>query len=516
MRMSALPMAVGVATAAAVTVFLRLICGNWARAGIGSGFVAFYFFYIPVLPGLAKMPFGLGAIIHIAAILTLFALYLMMPSDARFANIAGRLNALCIIILVITAVPFFLRQVELESSRSRARYSLGELSGRSAADSPDVWHILLDRYASEDTLRERYGFENKPFLYALKQRGFAITNDAYANYQRTGHSVASTMNGVLLAPLAGPMRNSQSDWVPIYRAMRNGSVIRIFNTMGYETIFAGSWWEPTRVSNIASESIAIRSIPQFGRLIIQQGALGFWVSGLNLPYLNGRADQCFRANKKFRILRHLATRPDQKLVFAHFLIPHPPFVLNPDGSCRSLAKARKSSRSENYLSQTRFANREVLKLIDAILAGPRPAYIILHSDEGPWPAPYVGNEHGLGTDPVPVPWIKLTDSQLREKMGILLAVRDPSGRTPTTMPRSPVQIYPALLRDYFGYMRHLPPSRHYLFRSDDELYHFEDVTVRLVGNRVTRQARVLPPANRPYAPHRDSPSTTAPDAMATP
>ncbi|WP_331136382.1 hypothetical protein, partial [Sphingopyxis sp.] len=32
-----------------VTSLLRLICGNWARAGIAAAMTAFYFFYIPAL-----------------------------------------------------------------------------------------------------------------------------------------------------------------------------------------------------------------------------------------------------------------------------------------------------------------------------------------------------------------------------------------------------------------------------------------------------------------------------------
>jgi hypothetical protein len=104
---------------------------------------------------------------------------------------------------------------------------------------------------------------------------------------------------------------------------------------------------------------------------------------------------------------------------------------------------------------------------------------VLHSDEGPWPAPYVGNEHGLGTDPVAVPWGKLPAAKLQEKMEILLAVRDPSGRPPRTMPASPVQIYPAILKDHFRSRQPLPQSRHYVFESDAALYSFLDVSARL-------------------------------------
>lgn len=200
-----------------------------------------------------------------------------------------------------------------------------------------------------------------------------------------------------------------------------------------------------------------------------------------MPYFDGRGDQYYRAKEKFRQLREVARDGEAKHIFAHFLIPHPPFVLNADGSCRDLTTARKATRSENYVQQVRFANREVLALVDRIIAGPRPAVIVIHSDEGPWPAPYIGYEHGLGTDPVPVPWSKLSSGQLREKMGILLSVRDPSGERPATMPTSPVQIYPAILHDHFGSRQALPPSRHYVCKGERALYAFEEVSDRLAA-----------------------------------
>jgi hypothetical protein len=476
--------AVSVFGALLVTALLRMLCGSWSRAGIAAAMAAFYFFYIPALFSPLKLPFIAEAALHAGAIAGFFLLYRALPADsAKLSTIQGRVNLLCGLVFALNALPLAFQQFQLEQQRSKARGSLGDLEGRASADSPDVWHILLDRYAATDTLKTRYGFDNQPFVDALRKRGFVVQDQAFSNYQRTSHSVASTMNGSLLDPIGAHMQNQPADWVPIYRIMRDGSALKLFNEMGYRTIFAGSWWEPTRVSAEADESIVIRAMPQLARLVISQSAVGFWTQGINAPYLDGRGDQCFRANEKFRQLRALAQDPDRKQIFAHFLVPHPPFVLNADGSCRSLERATKSSRNENYLAQIRFANRELVRLVDSILAGPRPAMIVIHSDEGPWPSPYVGNEHGLGTDPVPVPWTRLDKEQLREKMGILMAVRDPSGRAPKTMPVSPVQIYPAILKDHFGSRRPVPSSRHYVFRSDEALYHFDEIGAKLQAPR---------------------------------
>ena len=468
------------AIAALITGLLWLASRSAAKAGLGAALVAVYLFYAPVL--LEKIGLNyLGTMAtHLVAIALLVFAYRKLPSDrATLRRRAGQINLVVLVLLAVTAVPLLVRVAQLESGRGTAVAQMPQLAGEASADSPDVWHILFDRYASNATLQKQYGYDNTPFLDALRTRGFAVKEDAYSNYQRTGHSVASTLNGALLDPVAATMDEEPGDWVPIYRAMRDGAALRAFDRMGYRTVFAGSWWEPTRFSNIASETISIRTVPQMTRLLIDHSAIGFWLRPLAIPMVDGRGDQCFRASEKFRRLAEVAQRDERKQVFAHFLVPHPPFVLNADGTCRALDKAVDGSRRDNYIAQVRFSNANMLKLVDAILAGPRPATIVIHSDEGPWPAPYVGNEHGLGTDPVQVPWTKLTRPQLEEKFGILMAVRAPDGAQPATMPQSPVQIYPAILRDYFGSDAPLPPSRHEVFESDDALYRFHDVAGRL-------------------------------------
>lgn len=472
-------LAAAMVIAACVVLVLRPITGSWVRAGLGSAVAAVYCLYVPTIAGLLPLARWAAVFVHLAVIGLLVFLVRRIPRDeGQGSPIATKVNLVAALLLLITLAPVLIAQIAAEPVRAKASSTLGSLKGQASPDSPDVWHILFDRYAGVDTFRSAYDFDNRPFIAALRERGFTVQDEAFSNYQRTAHSVASTMNGSLLDPMTVTMAQRPDDWVPIYRSMRDSAAIRLFDQMGYRTIFAGSWWEPTRFSRIADESIQIRAMPQLARLAIDTSAIGFWTQGLKIPFIDGRGDQCIRAGEKFRRLRDLARSKDSKYVFAHFLVPHPPFVLNADGSCRSLEQARGAGRRDNYLAQVHFANREALALIDAILNGPRPAVIIIHSDEGPWPAPFVGNEHGLGTDPVPVPWAELTPQQLREKMSILLAVRAPLGK-PATMPSSPVQIYPAILRDHFGGRGPLPPSRHYVFESDRALYRFDDITAKL-------------------------------------
>jgi hypothetical protein len=461
------------------TAGLFLLLRDWARTGIVAGLSAAWLFYsVPLARTIIGPALAWCGILVLLFVGILIAWRTPQGDEAKLVN--GKLN-----LILIPAAGFFLvavgwKQWQLEAARPAPASVFEPFVGHADAGSPDVWHILFDRYASRDTLARRYAFDNRPFLNELRKRGFTVAEGSFSNYQRTGHSVSATLNGASLDRLAGSMGSQQTDWVPIYRAISHNRAEQFFDAAGYRTVFAGNWWNPTQELE-TDETINYHAVSELARKLFDQMPLGLAMRQLRLPYGDDRADHCSRVKVKFAELEKLATQPGRKYVYAHFLVPHPPFVLAANGRCRPVEEAKASSRRDNYVAQVQFVNARVLRLIDAIASGPRPAVIVIHSDEGPWPEPYVGDEHSFGGEPVSVEWTRVDSVRLREKMGILLAVREPSG-APKTMPDSPVQIYPAILRDHFGGGRPLPPSRHEVFESDSRLYTFHDVARRLLAD----------------------------------
>ena len=480
---SALPtIAAMVAISLLLLALFRPIAGGWIRAGLMAGIAAAYLLYLPAPVAALSDAVPLQAALFVAGAALAIVLARRIPRDeAKAAALNRKLNLLLVPVTIGVSVVAVVQQVRLEGARPDPDSVFPPFEGRADAASPDVWHIIFDRYASRETLAAVYGYDNRPFLAALRARGFQVGEGNYSNYQRTGHSVASTLNGAYLDGLAGRMTDQQqADWVPIYRALTGNQAIGFFRRSGYDTVFAGSWWNPTRASGAADRNINYRAIPELGRVLLDQSVAGFVLRRFGLPYGDARGEQCRRAAYKFARLRELAGERGRKYVFAHFLVPHPPFVLNADGSCRPLEVANAASRRDNYVAQLDYANREALRLIDAIRAGPRPAVIVIHSDEGPWPEPFVGDERFLGGDPVSVDWPRISGGQLREKMGILIAIRPADGR-PLPPVSSPVAIYPSLLRTYFGGTRPAPPERHFVFDGDRALYRFTEVSAALRG-----------------------------------
>jgi hypothetical protein len=75
-------------------------------------------------------------------------------------------------------------------------------------------------------------------------------------------------------------------------------------------------------------------------------------------------------------------------VFAHFVIPHPPFSFGANGEWLDFnaGTATREQFVDAYLNQVVYINREILGVIDAIQAGSDvPPVIIVQGDHGPPP-----------------------------------------------------------------------------------------------------------------------------------
>lgn len=469
----------------ALTLLLRRVVGSWPRAAMCGTTVLYVLFLLP--PAIAKPGEAgvLGWLVMLSAIgLTGFFIVQSRRSgsDYRLANIV--VNSLLIGLLVVPTMAIAQFSYGALGSRPAPNALFPDIpSTGKAADGPDIWHFVFDRYAGAETLRDVYGYDNEPFLAALRSRGFSVADAAAANYQRTAHSLASTLNFDFLDVFAAQDAMMQDDLLPLYRSIRNNRVTRFLQAQDYRLIHFGPWWEPTRRSDLADTHVNYLDMPDFLRLTLERSIVSHVAAATGMMPGDGRSDQCRRVQFQFDALEQLA-REDKvsgrKQVFAHLLLPHPPFIVKADGACKSLAEARALSRIENYVAQVTYANQRILALLDEIAASGRPAVVIVQADEGPWPEALAGDEASLGLDTSNADWATASDKQLHEKMFILLAVKGIApGDLPLDPRATPVNLYRQIFARYFGSALPLLPDRSFLFKDRSHPYQFIDVTDRL-------------------------------------
>ena len=134
----------------------------------------------------------------------------------------------------------------------------------------------------------------------------------------------------------------------------------------------------------------------------------------------------------------IASKDGPKFVYAHFILPHPPFVFDKDGSAVSEVEAAVRTKEQNYTNQLIFTNGKILETVDKLFESKAVSPIILiQSDEGPdlW-----GIEN------------KSRDRQLRWRTEIISAFHLPNVDAGALIPQTvtPVNTFRLVFKLYFG------------------------------------------------------------------
>ena len=170
-------------------------------------------------------------------------------------------------------------------------------------EKPDIYYFIFDRYARQDLLKAVYGYDNSEFIAALRQRGFFVADSAFSNYQRTTHSVISSLNFDYLDKLDTPATQGKSDWMPLYQMFQDFRIGQFLKGLGYEMHFSGTWWEPTRRIAIADVTHNFYEMPELARFIYENSLI---IDAANLIGLRNATPlywQCQRSRLMFEDVR---------------------------------------------------------------------------------------------------------------------------------------------------------------------------------------------------------------------
>jgi hypothetical protein len=342
------------------------------------------------------------------------------------------------------------------------------------AGRPDVYYIVLDRYAGEETLREFYAYDNSPFLDALEERGFVIAHDSWANYFKTALSMFSTLT---MDHIHG------DDWDdanpdtfgPIHLAFQQRmSVPATFKELGYEYVHIGNWWEPTSRQADADVVYRYTQASEFGTTLLSTTLASALLPETGpVEAMHGAPLQRAHVLLAFDSLIAASERPGPTFTLAHITLPHPPYAFNPDGSAPTAEEREARTEEEEYVAQLEYTNRRVIEVMDEILANtdpnePDPVFL-LQTDEGPFPPRFaLPNSDNF-------PWLEATDDEIAWKFRILTAYRLPAADPAAegfTDQTSPVNAFRIFFNAYFDAGLELLPDVTYLSPDTDHMFDF--------------------------------------------
>ncbi len=396
------------------------------------------------------------------------------------------LNAISAALVIMNLIPITSYEVE-EAATARGPSATRHLQVPEAGPVPDdekrdIYYLIFDRYASESVLEDLYGFDNSEFLRELERRGFHVADSA-SNHQRTAHSLAASLNMTYLNYLA-ERHPASGDYGPVYRMLKNFKVGAFLRSLGYTHHHVGSWWNPTQsVPSADVNHVYDRAISEFSGVLLDST---LWPALLDVLDLGdeGRTHR-ERVNYQFETIAQISRDPEPTFTFAHFLVPHPPYVFNRDGSPATERDLARRTERDSYLEQLLYTNERIEGLLDELIRGSAAddPIVVIQSDEGPHPERFRRLKGAFD-------WWEATDDELREKLLILNAYYVPGGHDDELYETiSPVNTFRLIFNEYFGTELRLLEDRTFIWQGRDNLYEFKEVTDRLYPDKAFSQRR---------------------------
>jgi len=465
----ALPLLGAVVVALIVWGACRLLQRDRDRAAlIASGILLPFFSYGALyhaasdFRGIPNWPYlFFGIWLALVGLLVLLLARLRYPS----APVSKGLNVMAAVFLLM--VVFNIARTELARLRDdRAEQATRESAAAATAkvppaELPNIYYIILDSYGRQDRLAEHFGFDNRPFIRALKQRGFYVAERSNANYCQTITSIPSSLNFRYLDDVAKQEGKHTSDRQALAKLLQHSAVCRVLKQNGYRIVAFPSEYAPiTMPSDVSVQRIS--------------GYTDFYFSAVNstplalLSLREGSILDYYAYHRRMILwqLGHLpktAEIPGPIFVFAHILAPHLPYVFDAQGHpikgdpiTAAERRASQWSRGEEtagdvsrYCDELVYLNTLVLKTVDGIQANAkRPTVIILQGDHGP----------GL----LPNNYREVDKLEPTLRFGMLNAYSLPGGPPRELYPSiSPVNSFRVVFNRYLGTHYPLLKDEHY-------------------------------------------------------
>lgn len=505
-------LAVGLAIMAVILGALRGLLRDWHRAGLAATLAALLFFtyghiYKHLGLSLGVSPLLLGALWLAMLGAGVWLIVTRLPAHptevTRMMNITGWIAiATCIYGFGVYGVHTLrageVRPVQAGVAAQHIPATGGTLASLPAAPiltpapavtqpsvtgldpqaPPDIYYIILDAHARSDVLDEMFGVDNTPFINFLKQRGFSVAQQSHSNYNQTALSIASSLNYNYLDTLVTPPSET-NDRGALNALINDSAVQRFVKAQGYRTLAFNNGFPATEMVNADTFYQDPAGLNNFEMTLISGSLAQEEFTPAILDSYRQRIQWDEAALEKV-----VADQSDErpKFVFAHFILPHPPFVFNADGSPRysldggdgSAYTGSREDYYQGYREQVQYADALAEQMVSAIQAHSiRPPVIIIQGD------------HGSGLD---LDWKSIANSCLRERMSIFNAYYLPGKPKRLVYPAiSPVNSFRVVFNAYFDAQLPLLPDRSF-FALWDTPYQWTDVTTRLEPRCPSRRA----------------------------
>lgn len=342
--------------------------------------------------------FGLALLVVLSILYVMVVRRRAWKSVRNPARLTAYFNVVSVVLLIFQLVrlgpSIYYLLTRLSQPETTASPLLGpDVQLNKGSASPDIYVIVLDGYARQDVLKDVYQRDNSEFIEKLEKRGFYVASDSHSNYAQTPYTMTSFWNLDYLETWDSLEEYDQY----LYEPIQNNRVFQALDKIGYTTVSFRGAAQFTEVRNSDVYLSSFLPLNDFEALLLVDSPVELLADTLDL----GMPIQTYRTHRQ-RTLYQLdrlkeipATIPGPKIVYAHIMVPHPPFIFYPNGDTHEPPRPFTMAEGigyqggqqeywNGYREQVKFINREIIKVVDAILRkSESPPIILLMGDHGP-------------------------------------------------------------------------------------------------------------------------------------
>lgn len=481
-----LPLVLIVATAVIAWIALGRILKNYKNAAVfvSAGTILF-FSYGHIHDFIRHWTLGgvrIGQdrwLLPVYALVSVAVLILILKRKRTFTLLTNVLNTTSILLVLLSAGNIVYYHLFAPKSKNNDPVAVSQdvdmsMFNREAAK-PDVYFIILDGYAADETLESRYHYDNTPFLDSLRELGFQVPAKAFTNYNQTVLALASIMDMDYVDHLQKNPGEESSDYTIPISLIKNGRVWRIFRSLGYHLNLIRSGWGPTDVNKFIGKATESRRGNEFLAMIARTTV--YPIIRRNLKVVGSRMDDRQRAHKlqTFEQLKAIPGKPGANFTLAHIVSPHPPYLFGPKGESvqpadfileRSMGNISWTP-PEQYIGQLQFVNLKVLETIREVIGKSEIQPVIL-----------ILADHGPATL---ADWETPSDQFLNERHGILYALRLPGASVDESTVATSVNSFRYVFNYLFDAGLDTLQNR-IIYCNFTNPYRFHDITGRLIAD----------------------------------
>jgi len=380
---------------------VRAVLWSNAKAGLCSFLLLCLFFFWGYLTDNIKALLPHSALSRLSVQVPVFLLLIIAAvfafgrmNDNGKRRVVYYLNLLLLIYIGVDCCVIGWHNLT-SKSRNRDLY-IQNMKQIQAAGRPgwDVYLVIFDEYASANALQRNLGYDNTGIDSFLQAKGFSIQRNSRSNYNLTQFSMASMLNMAYLNGLPPDRNIGLTEYNTCVSLIGSSKVAETFKEAGYQfdnysifnvagsPAFADEFFLPVKTRLLTANTFYERQMSVFPmRLIHGKSRISFlW----EYYYFKG-----YRSNN--RILNRLKERAAAAsgkagFIYAHLMVPHPPYYYDSNGKLSDLATVYQATRDldpRHYEYGVQYANTQIKEIVNKILSsGKNNSVIMLMGDHG--------------------------------------------------------------------------------------------------------------------------------------